>query len=195
MRLQEEIKNSWQIVKPQETTNLVLNPSAETTGNFAAIGSATITQSTTYQKYGLYSYRVQTTTTNTGLSLTLSTLANSPHWMTARIRGPLPRELRFSIGPSSQKVVFIEKIDDDWALYGALFGQRESNGAVLARITQFGTGSNDFYVDGIQVEVSELSTYCDGTQEGCEWNGPEHASTSSRSEQSLAGGTPEDLYQ
>lgn len=194
--LKADAVSTWQLIKPAATTNYTTNPSAETTGNFAATGSATITRSTTYQKYGLYSYRVQTTATNTGLSVTLSALTNAPHWMTARIRGKMPNELRFSIGPSSQKPMFIEKIDDNWDLWGVPFYARESNGATSARISQYGTGSADFYVDGIQVEpVAEWTTYCDGTQEGCEWNGVEHASTSSRSGESFAGGTPKDLYQ
>lgn len=194
--LKADAVSTWQLVKPTATTNYVMNPSAEITANFAATGSATITRSTTYQKYGLYSYRVQTTATNTGLSVTLSALTNAAHWMTARIRGKIPNELRFSIGPSSQKPMLIEKIDDNWDLWGVPFYARESNGATSARISQYGTGSADFYVDGIQVEpVAEWTTYCDGTQDGCEWNGAEHASTSSRSGESFAGGTPKDLYQ
>jgi len=188
--------NTWQIVKPIATTNYVLNPSAETTGNFVAIGSATVTRVSTYAKYGLNSFRIQTFATNTGLSLTTGTLTNATHWMTARIRGRLPRELRFSIGPDSKKAIFIEKIDDAWDLYGALFGAAESNGRTAASITQFGTGSGDFYVDGIQVEPQpDWTTYVDGTQDGCEWNGADNASTSSRSGESSAGGIPQDLYQ
>lgn len=189
-------KNAWQIVKPQSSTNYILNPSAETTGNFAATGSATITRVTTYQKYGLYSYRVQTVATNTGLSLTTGTLTNSDHFMTLRIRGRLPKELRLSIGPDSKRAMFIEQIDDYWALYGAMFDASESNGRTSARISQFGAGSGDFYIDGIQIEpLSDWTTYVDGTQDGCEWNGVEHASTSSRSGEYIGGGTPQDLYQ
>jgi len=46
-----------------------------------------------------------------------------------------------------------------------------------------------FYVDGLQVEAqSEATTYCDGDQPGCYWNGVSHASTSTRDGQSRAGG-------
>ncbi len=194
--LKDTPKNSWQLVKPVSSTNFVLNPSAETTANYVAIGSATITRSTTYAKYGLYSYRLQTFATNTGISLTTGTLTNATHWMTARIRGALPRELRFSIGPDSKKAILLEKIDSYWSLHGALFGASESNGRTVASITQFGTGINDFYVDGIQVEpLTDWTTYIDGTQEGCEWNGVEHGSTSSRSGEYIGGGTPQDLYE
>lgn len=194
--IKSELKNSWQIVKPVAATNYVLNPSAETTGNYVAIGSVTITRSITYAKYGLYSYHLQTFATNTGISLTTGTLTNSDHWMTVRIRGRLPKELRFSIGPDSKKAIFLERIDDYWSLYGAMFGASESNGRTAVSINQFSTGSGDFYIDGIQVEpLGDWTTYVDGTQQGCEWNGVEHGSTSSRSGEYIGGGTPLDLYQ
>ena len=193
--IKSDLKNSWQIIKPIATTNYVHNPSAETTDSFTAIGSSTVTRSTTYAKYGLYSYNVQTFATNTGLSLTLGTLTNSEHWFTARIRGTLPKELRFSIGNSSKKPVLLERIDDFWSLYGVLFLASESNGRTSATIMQFGTGNGNFYVDGIQIEpLGDWTTYCDGTQDGCEWNGAEHGSSSSRSGEYIGGGTPQDLY-
>lgn len=196
MTLCNPIQNDWRIIKPTGTTNYVLNPSAETTGNFAAQGSATVTRSTTYQKYGLYSYRIQTTGHGQGLSLTTGTLTNSVHWFTARIRWvDAPLELRFNIGNSSQKPVLLEKIDETWDLYGVMFGATESNGRTSATITQFGAGAAEFYVDGIQIEpLADWSTYCDGTQEGCTWNGAEHAATSTRSALSSDGGQPKDLY-
>lgn len=196
MNLCPPIKNDWKIIKPIGTTNYVMNPSGETTSNFAAQGSATITRSTTYQKYGRYSYRVQTTGHGQGLSLTTNTLTNSVHWFTARIRNTVkPPELRFNIGPSSQKPTLLERIDNAWDLYGVMFGATESNGATTATITQFGLGASDFYVDGIQIEpLGDWSTYCDGTQGGCAWNGPEHAATSSRSNRSSEGGQPQDLF-
>jgi len=191
------IQNSWRIIKPVGTTNMILNPSGEITGNFSAQGAATVTRSTTYQKYGLYSYNVITTGNGQGISLTLSALTNSVHWFTARIRKTIdPPELRFSIGPSSQKPILLEKIDDNWDLWGTPFGATESNGQTTATITQFGPGSGNIYIDGLQIEAqADWTTFCDGTQEGCAWNGAEHAATSTRSALSPAGGIPQDLYE
>jgi hypothetical protein len=46
-----------------------------------------------------------------------------------------------------------------------------------------------FYIDGLQVENKTYSTtYADGNQKGCKWNGAKHASTSIRDAQSRAGG-------
>jgi hypothetical protein len=46
-----------------------------------------------------------------------------------------------------------------------------------------------FSVDGAMVEVGSLTTYIDGDQEGCYWNGLAHRSQSVRSGQSRAGGS------
>ena len=82
----------------------------------------------------------------------------------------------------------------DWTLYGLQFAAAQANGSTTLRVYQNGAGSGDFYVDGVQVEEKEYwTTYCDGGQDGCEWNGTEHASTSQRSGQSRAGGRVCDL--
>lgn len=189
------MENGWSFIQPVESTNYVLNPSAEAASNYSSLAGSTITRSSTYQKYGRYSYRVQTGANGQGLSLTLSTLTNSVHYVTARIRGRLPNNPRFIIGTGLKTPTLIEKIDDNWNLYGAQFNATETNGRTELRIIQQGNGIGDFYVDGIQVEpLAYWTTYIDGTQEGCAWNGVENASTSTRSGLSLAGGQVKDFY-
>lgn len=189
------MENGWSFIQPVESTNYVLNPSAEAASNYTSLAGSTITRSSTYQKYGRYSYRVQTGANGQGLSLTLSTLTNSVHYVTARIRGRLPNNPRFIIGTGLKTPTLIEKIDDNWNLYGAQFNASETNGRTELRIIQQGNGIGDFYIDGIQVEpLPYWTTYIDGTQEGCAWNGVEHASTSTRSGLSLAGGQVKDFY-
>jgi hypothetical protein len=49
--------------------------------------------------------------------------------------------------------------------------------------------TDDFYIDGVQCEnLAYATTYVDGNQEGCKWNGNEHGSTSERDAQSRIGG-------
>lgn len=46
-----------------------------------------------------------------------------------------------------------------------------------------------FYVDGVQLEEQEeATTYCDGEQQGCRWNGVSHASISERNAEEMGGG-------
>jgi hypothetical protein len=187
--------SDWKIIIPESTINKCLNPSAEIAGNFAAAGGATVTRETTYQHYSPYSYRVQTANDNEGIELTLGTLANAIHYVTVRVRGTLPAAWDWSLDNATYTApTLIESIDSNWSLYGLQFPAAQANGSTTLYIDQNGAGSGDFYLDGIQVEEKEYwTTYCDGTQGGCEWLGPKHAATSQRSANSRAGGRLYDL--
>lgn len=187
--------SDWKLVIGESTLNYVTNPSGETTGNFAAEGGTTVTRSTTYQHYGLYSYRVETSADNEGIELTLSALTNAIHYVTLRVRGTLPAAWDWSLDDATFTApTLLEQIDSNWALYGLQFPAAQANGSTKLSIHQNGAGSGDFYLDGIQVEAKEYwTTYCDGTQDGCEWLGPENAATSQRSAASRAGGRVQDL--
>ena len=193
MIINPDTENNWRIIQPVASSNLVLNPSAETTANFAAIATATVTRSTDFQKYGLFSYRVQPAASGDGIQLTTSTLTNVPHFVTARIRGSFT-SLSALLNGNSKPLVLIEKIDSNWSLYGASFGASLASGATALQITD--TASGDFYVDGIQVEpLTFWTTYIDGTQSGCAWLGAPHAAASERSGQSRAGGVSLDFFE
>lgn len=187
--------SNFKIVVGEATTNYVLNPSGETTGNFAAEAGTTVTRSTTYQKYGLYSYRVETNANNEGIQFTLSALSNNIHYVTMLVRGTLPASWDWSLdGATFTSPTLLEQIDANWALYGLQFPAAQANGSVLLEAHQNGAGSGDFYIDGVQVEQKEYwTTYCDGSQKGCAWNGTENAATSTRSAASRAGGRVRDL--
>ncbi|MHC4867931.1 MAG: phage tail family protein, partial [Planctomycetota bacterium] len=187
--------SDWSIVVPVATTNKVLNPSAETTGNYAAVG-ATVTRSTAFQKWGVYSYHVVSAADDDGMSVTLSTLANAIHYVTMFVRGTLPADWDWTLdgGVTDNTPVAVLAIDSNWTLYGFEFPAAQATGSVSLEIRQNGAGAGDFYIDGIQVEEHAYwTTYCDGDQDGCEWNAAEHASTSDRSAQSRAGGRPRDF--
>lgn len=185
--------NNWRLIRPVQSTNYVLNPSAEIAGNYSALVGAVITRPTTYQKYGLYSYFVNVAAANDGLRLTLLALTNTEHYVTLRVRRPIPT-LYATLNAATKELRLIERIDQDWDLYGVGFSDAEANGATALDIT---VGSAiDFYTDGIQVEpLPYWTTYIDGTQEGCEWLGAEHGSISRRSGESRAGGESVDLYE
>ncbi len=193
MLVAPDTNNNWRIIQPVASSNLVLNPSAETTANFSVVGTATVTRSTTFQKYGLFSYRVQLAASGDGIQLTTSTLTNAHHFVTARIRGSFT-SLSALLNGNSKPLTLIEKIDSNWNLYGASFGASLANGATALQITD--TASGDFYVDGIQVEpLTFWTTYIDGTQSGCAWLGAAHAAASERSGQSRAGGVSLDFWE
>lgn len=185
----------WKVVLPETTTNKVKNPSAETTGNHAALGGATVSRSTTYSRYGSYSFRVQTASDNDGISLTLDTLTNAIHYVTLRVRGTLPTAWDWSLDNATYTApTLIKALDSNWSLYGLQFSAGQANGSTTLYIRQNGAGSGDFYLDGIQAEAkSYWTTFCDGEQSDCEWNGSPHSSTSTRDKSSRNGGRLYDL--
>lgn len=188
--------SNWKVIVPYPTTNLMANPSAEISGNYAALSGATVTLDSGYQHYGLYSYNVQTASDNQGISFTLFTaLHNTTTYVTMRVRGTLPASWDWSLNNVTYtSPTLLEAIDGTWSLYGLSFPGAQASGSTTLYVRQNGSGSGNFNLDGIQVEeLSTWTTYCDGTQPGCAWNGAEHASSSSRSAYSRAGGIVYDL--
>lgn len=186
--------SDWKIVVPETTQNRVLNPSAEVALNFTAEAGTTVTRETTYSKYGVYSYRVQCNADNEGMTLTLATLAAADHYVSMVVRGTLPAAWDWSLNNVAYAApVAIEVLDANWTVYGLQVAAANCAGTLLY-IHQNGAGAGDFYVDGVQVEAKTGgTTYCDGDQPGCSWDNAPHASTSTRSAYSRAGGRVYDL--
>jgi hypothetical protein len=181
---------NWSVIDPEATTNYVLNPAARTTGNFAAEGAAVVSRPVTYQWVGPYAYRVVSAGDNEGIQFTLSALGNEIHYVTMRVLGTLPSAWDWSLDNANWTTpTALVVYGNGWTLYGAQFSAAQSNASTTLHVHQNGAGGGDFYVDGVQVEaLSYWTTYADGEQEGCEWNGEEDASSSDRSALSRAGG-------
>lgn len=185
----------WNFILPEATINHVLNPSAEIAGNNANPGGSTVTRVTTYSKFGIRSYRVQTAANGQGLRMNnMAPLANAPHYVSFFVRGAIPAGGLTVFMGNGVVATLLYDIDDEWSVYGRLVPAAQSVGQTTVDIMQNGVGAGDFYVDGIQVEErSARTTYCDGDQEGCEWLGAAHASQSQRSALSRAGGVVTDF--
>lgn len=184
----------WQFILPEATINHVLNPSAEAAGNYVALGGA-VTRVTTYSKFGIRSYRVQTAAADQGLRMTnMAPLANATHYVSFLVRGTLPPNGLYVFCGNAVEATLLYAIDDEWSVYGRQVGAAQAVGQTAIDIRQTGAGAGDFYIDGIQVEEqSSRTTYCDGDQEGCEWLGIAHGSRSQRSALSRAGGVVTDF--
>lgn len=184
------LKSTIGIVSPYGNQNYVLNPSGELTSNFSNQGGGVVGQSISNQKYGLWGYDVATTGAGDGGNFTMLALSNNPNYITFRVKASNVR-LNITIGSATREAVFLERIDTEWRLFGALFTASETSGQTNLRITQIGAGVNTFYLDGLQAEPSSngrYTTYIDGTQQDCRWLGAPHASASIRSADSRAGG-------
>ena len=78
--------------------------------------------------------------------------------------------------------------------YGVQIPAAEANGSVSLRITQEAAAAKTFYIDAIQCEQDTIwTTFCDGDEPGCSWNGTKHGSASNRPDHERSGGYVYDL--
>jgi hypothetical protein len=198
------LPDSVTVILPEESTNLVLNPSVETnmTGYTALGGATAIARVISHQRRGVYGIEVTPaagvdagvynngTTTVTGTVYTLS----------LDFLGVIGDTYRLRIYTNAGVVVAQSDIID-----GKDFWQRpyftytETAGGANQRLAVMrlnGGSVIPFYVDGFQLEaLDHNTTYIDGDQAPITpgrqeyfWNGVVHASTSYRIQDTRAGG-------
>lgn len=196
----------WYVVIPEATTTLVTNPSIETgTTGWATGGVNTIARSSTQSKYGAYSllatYQNHADLAYFGITCTGAT----PHTFSLWVYIPtnydgtrlqLTAE-NYAGATGELSVDYDMTIRDDWQRADLTFTPNAGDLAGFLVCQEGGvapTAGRFIYVDAAQAEsLSYVTTYCDGDQEGCEWAGAAHASTSSRSALSRAGGRVRDF--
>lgn len=193
----------WGVILPSEKTNLITNPSWErgTAGwsAYGPAGSATVGTTSQYQTFGAWAGSISTKSTSGTagvLSPTFTAANGSAYTISAYVRGQNGVSYLMGVGDSSGNnlvgsAVWNQTNQGTWHRYS--FSYTEPTGAtraVVIRKTSDPTGAeNTFYVDGVQVEQGSITTYIDGDADGCTWQGAAHASVSSRSGQSRAGGS------
>ena len=192
----------FSVIIPEATTNLCTNPSLESAATgWAALGGA-IAIVATWQAYGV-----------AGLEVTPAALTESgAYWGDVTLANGSTYTASITIQGEAGKIYYIWFASNAGALIGTKrqwigtghkqtihVTHRETAGAArrvyITRDAKYGD-VNKFYVDGLQVEAKSYpTTYCDGSQLGFVigevayyWNGTQHASTSTRSAQTRAGG-------
>jgi hypothetical protein len=183
------------VIDPEQKTNLVCNPSAETTGNYAPIG-ATVSQSYDQARWGIRSWKVVTGATSQGLFLALTTATNTTHyasWYAFAVTGTMRATM--NSGTNWNTAAIIGGKTGGSVRWGVAIPPAQATGANYVGIIDT---SNDgtFYVDAVQVEAGSYpTTYIDGDMDGLyRWNGLRHASSSTRDAQERSGGKERDLY-
>jgi hypothetical protein len=187
----------WSLVYPVESRNMVLNPSAEIAGNFAVLGGATVTREAENQYRGLYSYKIVTTAAaDDGIDFITGAATNAIHYVSFRVTaGTAPAVLHVSMDAGATKnhaaVLFT---DGTVTHYGVQIQAAQANASVSLHITQEAAAIKTFWIDAIQVESLTIwSTYFDGDEADCIWNGPAHAGMSYRPDHKRDGGYVYDL--
>lgn len=203
----------WSVVVPIARTNLITNPSFETnTTSWTAIGGS-IARSTTFQYHGAYSLAItpSAATTDGARYDTVSLTSGTTYAYSAKVRGVAGLKYKLAIETTGavelNAVTFTATGRWQWIVGYYTETSSTTRRATARKAAHASTAL--FYLDGVQVEAlatgETVSTYIDGDQLGLVpnqqppayvWNGTPHASTSTRSGQTRAGGmvTPFSKY-
>lgn len=187
---------NFSILVPDATVNYIENPNCryDTTGYNAA--GATLTRSLDYARFGIASCQVVTagSALREGMFYRVNSLQG--------LSGPLTVSV-YVIGTGSVRARLIDNPTgkewtsenvtlraDRWTRLSVTGTVTGSNDVRLYVETNEGTAkARTFYVGGLQMErKAYVTTFCDGDQPGCRWNGIYHSSSSQRSGETRAGG-------
>lgn len=198
----------FSVILPEATTNLIINPSFErTTANYAAahIGTS-IDRVDDFQRWGTYSGRVTPTAITTAgiyYSGSLSFTAGTTYTGSVYVRGAPGKLYRMFFSDNSLSAgnpissIRTFRGTGRWQYLTLTYTETSTSTDRRLYITKNGgTESTPFYVDGWQVEAKAYpTTYADGDMVGFIknlndflWSGTPHASTSTRSATTRAGG-------
>jgi len=192
------------ILVPESTTNYIRNPALriDTTG-WNSFRSANILRSYTYSRHGIASLKVVTlgTVISEGAYYRVNELVtyDSPVSVSVYVRGEGKIILRLNDNSADStgspnvrqwdsKIATLR--NDRWQRI-TVPGYCAKSDNMSMVITTYGETPQavTFYVDGAQMELHPYATtYCDGFQPGCHWNGLYDSSTSSRSAYTREGG-------
>lgn len=180
------------IIQPHATTNLDTNPSFElaTTGWTLNL-SATIARDTTVAKRGVASLKITPSSTDNSGAYTAYSLTAHDYTWSVDILGVagITYEVHYA-NSSGTTLSVIETVvgTGNWQRIEGTFNESTSATRRIY-IKKRGSGTAAFWIDGVQLEALSYSTsYCDGDQEGCQWTGGKHVSTSQRSAMYRGGG-------
>ena len=162
----------WAITRPEAGQNMIQNPSAEFTLGFAPRNNAAVSRSTTYAYKGRHSFEVVSSLDDEGATFTLSALSNAVHYVTMLARGTFGGTWQWSLNGADWSAPTSLGTDGSWTQYGASFLAAQATGSTTLYVRQSGAGASDYYMDAVQVEAQSYpSTFMDGEQEGCSWDG------------------------
>lgn len=195
----------WSVLVPIARTNEVTNPSAETNTTGYTAGAGTLTRTTEQQYHGAYSFKyVPGAAITDGFYYSnIQTQTGQLRAVSCKFRGypNVPYIFSLNAGSGIEQVAYSFKGTGRWQWVWCYFLETTPSGRRLYFRKNNSADTHAFYVDGVQSEVinagETVSTYIDGDQVGLVpnqqptayfWNGTPHASSSTRSSQTRAGG-------
>lgn len=195
--------SDWQVIVPEATRNIIYNPSFELSAFDWQAGGANVIASSNEQSFaGDKSLKI-TYADDLMLVRWPVTLTAEPYTFTVRVRipaawdgGVLSLAVTAFTGATIQQQTNTANERDKWVELTMTFTPDAGDlvGFLELRAASAPTTGLIVYLDAAQLEQKAYpTTYCDGDQEGCYWEGSPHASASRRQATSRAGGRVRDL--
>ena len=192
----------WDIVVPEATTNLCLNPSIEnwTNPTYWAASAGSISQETDDPLFGLYNLEVTPdAAVNDGAYFHYVPMVNGTSYTFSfyfKGESGIPYQAYFAnAAHAKQGTETTFTGDGEWHRYTGTWECDNTASHELHIAKNNDTSTAKYYVDGVQVEAKAYATtYCDGEQgTGCSWDGISHASVSRRQDWARTGGRVKNL--
>jgi hypothetical protein len=197
----------WSIIVPEATTNLITNPSFETNvAGWAVSAGGTVARSALYSVFGLYSLAVTLDAdANDGINTSFAATNGVTYTFSIYVKGvnAIPYRLVFANAAWTHVSGYRDFTGDgEWHRYELTYKAVATETLFVWLVKNNNASTGTFYIDAAQVEAKAYATtYCDGSidpprefySSGCTWSGVSHASTSSRSGTSRAGGLEKNL--
>ena len=203
----ERYTTSLAVIVPVARTNMITNPSFETTTSGWTASGGTITRTTEQQYHGAYSLKVTPTTglVDGAYYSPLTMQAGNVYAISCKLLGApgVPYKLAMTSSTPTERVSRAFIGTGQWQWIWLVWAETGTSTSRRIYIQKAGHASTQpFYVDGVQVELcgpegNIPTTYIDGDQTGYLvgqhppaylWLGTPHASMSVRSGQTRTGG-------
>lgn len=193
----------WNIIVPEAGKNYIQNPSLEvgTTGysdHATGTASGTRARSSTWQRREAYSYKLVKSgggaadeygTYNTPTNLSEFVSGDSVTFSVDLYVEAGTAEIKLTVTAGSAVSQTLEVAEGSDGRYTVTVGPLGATATDIKAYVYIKSATGTVYADGWQVERTATQTsYMDGNQPGCTWDGAEHASTSTRSAQERSGG-------
>lgn len=180
----------WQIISPVAGKNWVTNPSFEKDTAGWAQTNATLVRTAGAGEFGAYGGRMLASAANGKTSTTLASVTSgTANVGSTYVRADSPLvQIKVTIGASSS--VQFHPGDGLFHRVETPVTAPSTTTPVIEIIDTRTSAWTNVDIDGVQFEngVSVASTYMDGDQDACAWDGAPHASTSSRDGRDGRGG-------
>ena len=198
------MSDTFSIIVRKEATNLILNPSFEVnvtdgwTGNDNGVG-ASFARSTIYTYYGTGAATISGGNATAYYGSTVFTVAagETVYVQCMSLSSTLGKNaLQLYDTTNGQVRIYDAATTTTWEkLFGNWTNSTGSPAVVTLQLYNLQTDGTTLVVfDAVQAEIGTAeTTYIDGDQPGCKWNGEAHNSTSTRSPLSYDGGISYDF--